>query len=364
MLENPAIVAVTGGELITLAAAVGATISDIWILPRGVIAQEPSLNNAHHRLWRFLGLYLGALTLCIGAELLLRASDMSDLPVLNVFPELGVVLLQTHYGRLWLWRGAALLLVWIAWMLQRRKDLSRPMSLTAFAALTAIATALSASGHSGDDGVLSLANIANSLHVIGGLLWGGIIIASISVIFPFLLRAKEPLRELAAAVSLRLSTLAGVALAMVLLPGIYNAWLQIGTWHGLWSTLYGRILVAKITLVSSMIVLGAINRYRYLPAIQRHAGRPEPQALFTLPRFFRVSDEATSITDFRRTLRLEGLLLLGVLTLAAALSQQTPAAHIDHEHMANHVHGDVTSDIVRPREIAPAIVVSGLGYPV
>jgi putative copper resistance protein D len=224
------------------------------------------------------------------------------------------------------------------------------MSMAALAALTAIAATLSASGHSGDDGLLSPANIANSLHVIGGLLWGGIIIASISVIFPFLLRAKEPLRELAAVVSLRLSTLAGAVLAVVLLPGLYNAWLQIGAWHGLWATLYGRLLVAKIALVGGMIILGAVNRYRYLPAIQRHAGHPEPRILLTLPRYFRASDEATSIPSFRRTLQVEGLLLIAVLTLAAALSQQTPAIHINHEHMADHTHGSSESDKMhRPR---------------
>ena len=339
MLENPTIVAVTGVELIILATAMGAAAGNLWVLPSAQATEPPGLVQARAGLWQLLGLCLIAFTMIGAIELLLRTAGMSDLPLTKAFTMIGTVLLKTHYGHLWLWRNAALLVLWAAWALYRRQGLSRAMSVTTFTALSAIVLTLSASGHAGDDGVLSPANIANWLHIMGAFLWGGGIIATAVVIFPLLLQGGEPLRELIAAASLRLSTLAGIALAMVLIPGIYNAWLQIDSWHGLWTTLYGQLLVAKVALVAAMAALGALNRYRYVPAIQRYAGRPEPHTLFPLPRFLRGgNDDAASPLRFFRSLRVEAALLLCVLLLAAALSQQTPAAHMDHENMAGHVH--------------------------
>jgi putative copper export protein len=206
--------------------------------------------------------------------------------------------------------------------------------------LTVIALTLSAAGHAGDDGVLSLANLADWLHIMGAFLWGGGILATAAIIFPLLLNAPQPERELAAFAGLRLSTLAGIALGLVLVSGMYNAWLQVGTWHGLWSTLYGRLLVAKLLLVAGMMALGAVNRYRYVPALQRHAGRPEPRMLVPVPGFLRSGNEGAAASHFLRSLWVEALLLVGVLILAAALSQQTPAAHAEHDDMPEHMHSD------------------------
>jgi putative copper export protein len=100
------------------------------------------------------------------------------------------------------------------------------------------------------------------------------------------------------------------------------------------------LLVAKIALVAVMAAIGALNRYRYVPAIQRDTGRPEPRTLFTLPRFLRSHHDSTAVMHFFRSLRVEMTLLLGVLLLAAALSQQTPASHAEHDTLQGHVHGD------------------------
>jgi putative copper export protein len=101
------------------------------------------------------------------------------------------------------------------------------------------------------------------------------------------------------------------------------------------------LLVAKLLLVAGMIVLGALNRYRYIPAIQRHAGLGEPRTLFVLPRFLRTGEDAASVMHFFRSLRAEALLLTGVLILAATLSQQMPAAHAEHDAMPAHMHSDI-----------------------
>jgi putative copper export protein len=325
---NAAIVVVIGIELIFLAAAVGAAAGQVWILPPGQTNEHSLLIPARSTLRRLLGLALLLFFIASLLELLLRTADMSGQPLSEAYTELSTVLLKTHYGHFWLWRCGALILAALAWAFSLHPARLRGASYSAIVALVAVVWALSAEGHAGDDGFLSAANFANGLHILGGLLWGGGILTAMLIILPRLIRADA--RPLTAQCSLRLSALAAAALAMVIIPGVYNAWLQIGSWHGLWSTTYGRLLMIKVLLVMIMAALGALNRYRYVPALQRHAGLAEPRTLIPLPRLLRKDAPASS---FLISLRVEAGLLLTVLLLAAALSQQVPAVHAQHEGM-------------------------------
>ena len=325
MLENSSIVITTGGELIALAGATGAVIAASWILPAD---PQPSLGMLRITLWRFLGVCTLLFAASIAIELLVRTASMSELPLNQAYTEIDTVLFKTHYGRLWFW------------LLQWRHIAPRLLPAGACAALLIIVLTLSASGHAGDDGILSLTNIADSLHILGALMWGGGILAFALIILPALTRGREAKRALLAESSLRLSRLAGIALALTVIPGLYNTWVLVGGWHAAWATLYGQVLIAKLILVAAMIAIGAVHRYRYVPALQEHAGRPLPSSLIPIPRILRSTANPTSSQSFLRSLRVEALLLLGVLSLAAALSQQVPAAHTEHMDMPNHVHGD------------------------
>lgn len=333
-MEDTLSVVATALLLIALAAAMGGAAGMLWLLPPAVAEQGTALlGELRLRLWQLLGWCLPFLTAATLLELLLRTATMSDTPLQEASSQIGTVLWETHYGALWMWRMGALLLLWIVWGVQRRA-LDQPLfSGLGVLALIAIAFTLSAAGHAGDDGLLTAVNAANTLHIVGALLWGGGIIAAAVIILPLLLRNERAhARELIAVTSLRLSTLAAIALAMVLLPGIYNAWLQIGSWDRLFTTVYGQVLLAKIALVGVMMLLGALNRYRYVPAAQEYAGRPLPRTLFPLPSFMRTGGTLSAVLHFLRSLRWEMMLLIAVLALAAALSQQTPAIHADMEH--------------------------------
>lgn len=331
MLDNPATAAVVGAGLIFLAGAVGAAAGLLWIMPREHAGEHASLPRLRAALWRLLGLGLILFFAAGLVELLLRTATMSDQPLSQAYTELGTVLSKTHYGHAWLWRYAALLIAGLAWLWGLVRGPSRAAAAFAFTALAAAVLAVSTAGHAGDDGFFAVTNFANTLHILGGLLWGGGIVATMLLILPRLIRENAP-REAAAMASLRLSTVAAVALAMVIIPGVYNAWLLIGSWHGLWATPYGQVLIAKLLLVALMAGLGALNRFRYVPAMQRYAGLAEPRTLFPLPRFLRGGDKAPP-RSFLASLRFEGALLIAVLLLAAVLSQQVPAVHAEHEGM-------------------------------
>lgn len=333
-MEDTLSAVTTAIELITLAAAMGAAAGAVWILPATATEHHASrlLGELRLRLWKLLGLCLPLLTIAALFELLLRTANMSETPLREAYTQIGTVLLETHYGDLWRWRMGAVLLLWIVWGVQRRALDKQILPALGVLALAAISFTLSTAGHAGDDGLLTVVNAANTLHILGAFLWGGGIIAAAVIILPLLLRNEHSeARELIAVTSLRLSTLAAVALVMVLLPGIYNAWLQIGNWDRLFTTAYGQVLIAKVALVGVMMLLGAFNRYRYVPAAQEYAGRPLPHTLFPLPRFVHISGTLSAVLHFLRSLRWEMTLVIAVLALAAALSQQTSAIHADHE---------------------------------
>ncbi len=336
-MDGTATVITFGIELIALAAAVGVVASTLWVFPRDNAAEHAhTLLPVRRALWKLLGLSLIILTLTSAAGLLLRTASMSELPVMQAFPALPTVLFKTQYGSLWLWRSGALLLLWLAWALHWRKLDGRLIPALVFLALTLIAFALSASGHAGDDGLFTFVSFANTLHILGAMLWGGGIIAMTLHILTRLLRGDNNTRTLIAHSSLRLSTLATVALIITLLPGIYHAWLQIGSWPALWETRYGQILLAKIFFVGAMMLLGALHRYISVPAVQRHAQQPEPATLIPVPQWLRRGDDTHAPRHFLRSLRAEMTLLLIVLALAAVLSQQTPAIHMEHEAAMEH----------------------------
>src|SRR3569623_1714949 len=221
----------------------------------------------------------------------------------------------------------AVLLLWVVWGMQKRMLDMRILSTLGVLALATISFTLSTAGHAGDDGLFTLVNAAKTLHIIGAILWGGGILALTLIVLPALLRSEPAAqgRALIADTSLRLSTLAAVALAMVVIPGVYNAWLLIGSWDRLVTTSYGQVLIAKVSLVGVMALLGALNRYRYVP-----------RTLFPLPRFIRIGGTLAAVLHFLRSLRWEMTLLIAVLALAAALSQQTPAIHVSHDDMSAH----------------------------
>jgi copper transport protein len=65
----------------------------------------------------------------------------------------------------------------------------------------------------------------------------------------------------------RFSTGAGIALGVVAVTGILRAVDEVGAWSALFSTDFGRVVLLKVGLLIVLAVLGAINRFRTVPAI-------------------------------------------------------------------------------------------------
>ena len=64
----------------------------------------------------------------------------------------------------------------------------------------------------------------------------------------------------------RFSTVALLAVGVVVLTGTVRAISEVGTWQALLSTDFGRLVVVKAGLLLVLVVLGAVNRFRSVPA--------------------------------------------------------------------------------------------------
>lgn len=132
------------------------------------------------------------------------------------------------------------------------------------AVLTAAAMlAHTAAGHAGAPTSSRWLNLsAQWLHLvaigawIGGLVW---LLAGMR---------DHSTRQRVASVT-RFSTLATVSLGLVVVTGVVRAVDGIGTLEALGSSEYGRALLVKVGLIVPLVTLGALNRFRNVPAIAR-----------------------------------------------------------------------------------------------
>ncbi|HEY6710114.1 MAG TPA: copper resistance protein CopC [Actinomycetota bacterium] len=129
---------------------------------------------------------------------------------------------------------------------------------------------------------------------IGGLVW---LLAG--------LRGRERPEQLVSAV--RFSRLAAPVLGLVAVTGLSRALHLAGGWTGLVHSGYGRLLDLKVLLFLGLVALGALNRFRVVPALAGGVRR---------------------LDGLRRNMRGEVALAACVLAVTAVLSQLPPGKFV------------------------------------
>jgi copper transport protein len=153
---------------------------------------------------------------------------------------------------------------------------------------------------------------ADWLHFLGVAAWlGGL--ASLLYALPTIVQASAGTGErvLAQAVH-RFSNMALAAVGVIVVTGIFQAWLQVGSWDGLVQTTYGLSITVKIALLVIMLLLGAFNLLIVRPKLAAVAGKGS-SAVAALTR------------HFTRAVRAEMVLGVLVLVVTAVLTGVTPA---------------------------------------
>jgi copper transport protein len=205
------------------------------------------------------------------------------------FGLLATVLLQSASGRLFGWGRALLLAVPLAYVV--------------------LVPALA--GHGSTQPPVALNFPINVVHVAAMAVWlGGL--AALLFVAPRGTRELEPGdrgRLLAAALS-RFSQVALIAVGAILLTGLTQAYVYVRRLDALIETGYGRAVLIKFILLMVLIGIGAYNRRRSVPRLNRiAAGGESPGRAGVL---------------LRRALRGEAALLIVVLGVTAALAGYAP----------------------------------------
>ena len=138
--------------------------------------------------------------------------------------------------------------------------------------IAALALVPGLGGHAGAERPVALNLSANVLHVLAVGAWLGGIVVLVGVLrhATAQLDGADRTRLLAAGVA-RFSTLAGVAVAVILASGVVQSLLAVDELAQLLETAYGRAVLIKLGLLAGIVALGWLNRSRHLPALHAAA---------------------------------------------------------------------------------------------
>lgn len=334
-------------ELVFLAYCIGTFACCLWVFPPSINTAQPEQGQLAGRVWLFLTIGI-ALTLASGTvNLLVRAAEMSVSPLWESFSALPAVVLKTHFGGVWLIRTAGLVLVLAIVLAGRTYRDSRPALYFLLSIGAIIAMTESASGHAADAGDFSLNEIADGLHLFAASVWGGGLFLMSAAILPLLAREGAGGARSIAGVAARFSRIAGIAVGTIVLTALYNVWAYAGSIDALLKTPYGRTIIAKIALLIALLILAAYNRYVRVPRLLALANMPTPRRSVLggllaplLAPFARDAAGDADAARFARGVRVEALLMVGVLFCAALLRHEVPAKHFLHLEHAGAMHAD------------------------
>jgi putative copper resistance protein D len=309
-------------DLVALSTLIGAAWCLLWIVrPAGPDAPSGLISD---RLYRLFGVCLPAVAISSICILVQRSVEMSGAGLGAILPVMPAVVLKTHFGGMWLVRLAGVAAAFAALWTGRRYSGSRLNAALLFFAGVIIAFARSASGHAADFDDFSPQQLSDWMHLVAMSSWGGALMALALAAPPSIAEADASNQRMVAGIADRFYVLFGPVLSVLVLTGLYNSWVEVGSWQALVTTSYGRVLSLKLTLLLFLA-------FRYI-APPEH-GR----------------DEGVFAIKFLRRTRFEAMVVLGVLMCVAPLVQLIPARHQSHMqhpgHAGSHAgaHGPVVS---------------------
>jgi putative copper resistance protein D len=229
-----------------------------------------------HRRLAWIGL---AVTLLSGVVwVVLEIAAMSGLPLDEAVREgvVPVVLTQTQFGLVSCVRFGLAALLAISLALAGRT--ARSASVACAAALLG---SLAWTGHAAGaiDAIGHLHLIGDTLHCLAAGAWvGGLI--PFALLLASARRHDDPQwAKIAYGAARRFSALGMVSVATLIVTGLLNAWILVGSLVALVVTEYGRLLQVKLGLFALMLGLAAVNRLHWTPRLVEAPGASRDQAL-------------------------------------------------------------------------------------
>ena len=185
-----------------------------------------------------------------------------------------------------IWRGAGELLV-VALLIRGIVGLSAGL----IGALL-IAVSYTFVGHSLGDPRWLLASLL-TLHLLAAAFW-------IGALLPLRHAVGQPE---GARLLHRFGNVASLTVALLVVVGLIFAWLMTGSFSNLLLTAYGWTLLAKLGVVSGLMALAALNKWRFVPAL--------------------ASGTPAAVPHLRRSIQIEAIAVLLILLVTATLTSIT-----------------------------------------
>ncbi|MDL2353949.1 MAG: CopD family protein [Pseudomonadota bacterium] len=290
---------------LALAIAIGAGATMLWTTQTTSVWARSRVRTVRH-----VGLVALAVALSASAGVLwLEAAAMAEVPLAQAAEAARSMLTSTHLGLAWK-IGTGALLLGIAAMALATPGRRTPM-LVALAAVAGFLYTRSMVSHASAAGDFNLQMVIDWIHLILVCLWVGEVIVSGLVVLSSSPGALLQDRSDCARYVESLSTSATFALAGIFATGLFNAWLNLGGASVLVSHPYGTTLLIKLTLVMGAVLLGGANRFIVMPGL-----------IASLRSGDAAADRA--MRQFTLILRVEAVVLVGVLFMAAILSSTSP----------------------------------------
>lgn len=263
------------------------------------------------RRWLVTGAVLGLLLSAVA--LVLLAAAMMGTPPWPIDREaVGMLLDQPRIGTAWKLRVAALALAALAALFAARRGLWLVVVVLALG--ISLAT-LAWTGHGAmNEGTVGWVHLAaDILHLLAAGAWTGALLAL------FLLVTRPGGRVDAVHLALTHRALHGfgtvgtIVVATLVVTGLVNAWLLVGPDNvgALGTTLYGRLLLAKLALFAVMLGLASLNRLRLTPRFEASLA---------------AGDHRGALGALRRSLAVETACIVAIMALVAWLGTLEPPA--------------------------------------
>lgn len=304
-----------GLEYAAIALGVGgfAFLLLVWLPALGILGGGTTDGEAERRFLERLrlALWIAAALGALGAaaQIVLEGAEAAGISGFSALKwSIAEETLGTNFGTIWGWAFVA----WVAFaaalpLLLRHRGARLALAIP----LAYLVLAPALSGHASTQSPVGLNFPVNVVHVGAMAVWlGGL--ATLLLVLPAATRVLEPAsrsRLLAAALS-RFSQLALVMVAAILITGLVQAYVYVRHIDDLFSTGYGRAVLAKFLLLLVVIGFAAYNRRRSVPRLRRLAESGE--------------SPGTTGVLLRRALRAEVAVLLVVLGVTAALASYAP----------------------------------------
>ena len=180
-------------------------------------------------------------------------------------PELGRIFTETRLGVIWLARLVlAILAVWLA----GHKE-SGWRNWSSFAVNLALLFTVTLTSHAATEPRPVFPMLADWLHLVGMAFWLGGLVYFFTAI-RHLHQLDSGLRtNLTSFLASRFSINAIFFVGLLGLTGFYSAYLRVGSWNGLITSLYGHTLLVKQVFVAGLLVIAATNLLVISPQLKR-----------------------------------------------------------------------------------------------